>query len=128
MQYEHHCRNCDLDWLEEYSMHDDPPTTCPVCTSKDIYRCVTTSGAVIFKGGGWSPQGYYNYNNYDTLKETGHKVELYDRKEDLERVQKGERREAELRKLKRQNEIAKRTLGPDAAITQKEADKVLKDV
>lgn len=128
MIFEHHCRACDLDWLEEYSVKDNPPETCPECRSTDVYRCVTTAGAIIFKGGGWSPDGYYNYKNYDTLKETGHKVKLYDRKEDLDREMQGEKREAELKKLKRQNEVAKRTMGPDAGITQKEADKVLKDV
>jgi putative FmdB family regulatory protein len=64
-RYEHHCNACDLDWLEDYSFTDDPPTSCPECESEDMYRCVTTSGAIIFKGGGWSPEGYNKHTAYD---------------------------------------------------------------
>lgn len=122
--YEHHCRDCDLDWLEQYSVHDDPPDTCPECESNDVYRCVTDSGAVFFKGPGWSPDGYYKHAALDKYKGTG--IKVYDRKEDHDREVAGQAREAELRKLKRLDEAAKRTLGPDAGVTQAEADAKVK--
>ena len=103
------------------------PETCPECEGDDVYRCVTDSGAVHFKGGGWSPDGYYRYNTYDVHEKQGKKITLYDRKEDIEREMKGEVAEKEKRKLKRINEAAKRHLGPDAAVTQKEADRKIKE-
>ena len=126
-RYEHHCNDCDLDWLEDYKITDDPPDTCPECEGTDVYRCVTTSGAVHFKGGGWSPDNYYNYQAYDAHKAQGKSVKLYDRKEDIERDMRGEAALREKAKLKRINEAAKRHLGPDAAVTEKEADKKIKD-
>jgi putative FmdB family regulatory protein len=122
--YEHHCNSCDLDWLEEYSFKDDPPETCPECESTDCYRCVTTSGTIIFKGGGWSPEGYNKHSYLDKYKDQG--VKIYDRKEDHDREKKGEAEAAELKKLKHLDEVAKRTLGPDAGVTQAEADKAIK--
>ena len=51
----------------------------------------------------------------------GKKVKLYDRKEDIDRDLRGEAGERELKKLKRINAAAKRHIGPDAAVTDKEA-------
>ena len=121
--YEHQCRNCDLNWLEEYSIHDDPPDTCPECESTDCYRCVTDSGAVFFKGPGWSPDGYYKQTALDKYKDQG--IKVYDRKEDHDREVSGQARELEKRKLKRLDEVAKRTLGPDAGVTQDQADRAI---
>ena len=121
--YEHECRACGLNWLEEYGIHDDPPDTCPECESADVYRCVTTSGAVHFKGAGWSPEGYSKTKPLEKYKG---RLKLYDRKEDLKREMRGEAEAVELAKLKRQNEAAKRHLGPDAAVTQAEADRKIR--
>ena len=120
--YRHTCRACELDWDENYSVKDEPPTNCPECDSTDVYRNVTTSGAVFFKGGGWSPEGYNKhgaYDNYDNVK-------LYDRKEDIDRDMRGEAKQRELRKLKHLDKTAKRAFGPDAALTQNQADKAIK--
>lgn len=124
--YQHTCRACDLDWQEHYSIHDEPPDTCPECESNDVYRNVTTSGAVHFKGGGWSPTGYYNYTAYDNHKAQGKSVTLYDRKEDLDRDMRGEAEQAERARLKKVDEAARRHLSPDAGLTQGEADKKIK--
>lgn len=123
MVYEHTCRECDLIWEEDYSVHDDPPDECPECGSDDVYRHVTTSGVVVFKGAGWSPTGYSKHTAYEQHKAEGKSVKLYDRKEDIERDMRGEAGERELAKLKKQDAAAKRHLGPDAAVTQVEADR-----
>ena len=122
--YEHHCRSCDLDWLENYSFNDDPPDTCPECESNDVYRCVTTSGAIIFKGGGWSPEGYNKESYLDKYKNQN--IKVYDRKEDHDREVKGEAEAAELRKQKHLDRVSKKVFGPDAGVTQAEADKAIK--
>lgn len=122
--YEHHCRDCDLDWLEQYGINDDPPDTCPECESTDVYRCVTTSGAIHFKGAGWSPDGYSKDRALEKYKNTG--IKVYDRKEDHDREVKGQAEQRELARLKRMDEAAKKTLGPDAGVTQAEADRKIK--
>lgn len=128
MQYEFQCRECSEEWVEEYKLEKCPRggLRCPVCDSEDTFRCVTTSGAVIFKGAGWSPDGYYKNMAYDAHKAQGKSVTLYDRKEDILRDMRGEAGVQEKRKLLKQNEAAKRHLGPDSALTQEEADKKIK--
>ena len=124
MQYEHHCYACDLYWIEEYPLADfdkNKHLTCPECSSNGTHRCVTDSAAVHFIGPGWSPDGYYKSQALDRYKDTG--VKVYDRKEDHDRDVAGQTREAELKRLKRENEIAKKTMGPDAAITEAEAER-----
>jgi hypothetical protein len=124
MQYEHHCRTCDLYWLEEYPLEqfdNNRYLSCPECESEDTHRCVTDSAAIHFVGPGWSPDGYYKSQALDKYKKTG--IKVYDRKEDHDREVAGQTREAELRRLKIENEVAKKTMGPDAAITQEEADR-----
>lgn len=123
MRYEHSCRECDLHWAEDYSIHDEPPTECPECESTDVYRHVTSSGVVVFKGGGWSPQGYSKETAYEKHKADGHNIKLYDRKEDIDRDLKGEAGERELKRLKHEDRAAKRVFGSDAGVTQKEADR-----
>ena len=123
-RYEHTCRACDLEWAEMYSIKDDPPDTCPECKSNDVYRHVTTSGAVIFKGGGWSPQGYSKETAYEKYGKKH--IKLYDRKEDCDREIRGEAEEIEKRKLKHEDRVAKKVLGPDAGVTQYEAEKRIK--
>lgn len=76
-----------------------------------------------FKGGGWSPQGYYKFEAYDQLQAEGKKVERFDNREDMQRVMRGEKAEATKRRLKREDELAKKHFGPDAAMTQEKADK-----
>lgn len=123
MRYEHHCRTCDLDWEEDYKLTDPVPETCPECASTDIYRAVTSSGAIVFKGAGWSDDGYYKNQALDSH---GKRLKLYDRREDFVRESKGEAREITRRKLMKQNESIKRTLGYDAQITEKEADRKIR--
>jgi hypothetical protein len=133
--YRHTCRDCELDWDEEYSLeeYDDYQARgvdlgCPDCKGSNTYRNVTTSGAVIFKQGGvgWADNGYYNYSAYDAHKAQGKSVKLYDRKEDIDRDIRGEAELAEKARLKKVNEAAKRHLSPDAALTQTEADAKIK--
>jgi len=135
MIYEHECRDCNLEWQEEYSLETfdvlkareketGEGISCPDCESTNTFRHVNYI-PVHFKGGGWSPQGYYQYEAYDTLQAQGKKITLYDRKEDLDRVMEGEKRQRIIRRMKREDEIAKRTLGPDAAFTEKRAEKAL---
>jgi len=88
-----------------------------------MYRCVTTSGSIHFKGVGWSFDGYYKDAPLDTHKG---RLKLYDRKEDFEREARGEAEENTRRKLMRQNESIKRTLGHKATIGEAEADKKIK--
>jgi len=123
MQYEHHCNTCHLDWLEDYGLNEPSPTTCPECRSEDMYRCVTTSGAFILKGSGWARDGYYHNQALDSHKG---RLKLYDRKEDYLREHKGEAAEIARRKLMRQNESIKRTLGFDSQIKEAEAEKKIK--
>lgn len=123
MIYEHHCRSCGLYWLEEYSLKDLPPDTCPECESNDVFRCVTDSGVIHFKGAGWSPDGYYKNAPLDAWKG---RLKLYDREEDYRREKVGEAVEAEKRKLKRQDRIAKRILGYDSRVTEAEAERKIK--
>lgn len=121
--YRHTCRACGLDWDENYSIHDDPPETCPECESDDCYRNVTTSGCILFKGGGWSPEGY---NKEGYLEKYGKDVKVYDRKEDHDREAKGEARAAELKKQKHLDRVSKKVFGPDAGVTQEQADAAVK--
>ena len=123
MRYEHSCRECGLHWAEDYSINDEPPEDCPECESTDVYRHVCSSGVVVFKGGGWSPQGYSKETAYEKHKSDGLHVKLYDRKEDIDRVMTGEAKERELKKLKHLDRASKRSFGPDAGVTQKEADR-----
>ncbi len=124
--YEHHCRECNLYWEEEYSTKDLPPDTCPQCEGLDVYRCVSDAGAIHFKGAGWSPDGYYKNKSYDIHKAQGKDIKLYDRKEDIDRDMRGEAMVREKKRLLKQNEAAKRHLGPDAAVTASEAETKIK--
>jgi len=131
--YRHSCRDCDVEWDEQYSvgecsrlMEAGENLACPECESTDTYRQVTDSGAVHFKGAGWSPDGYYKNGAYDTHKEQGKSVKLYDRKEDIDRDMRGEAELAERARLKRVDEAARRHIGPDAGLTQSEADTKIK--
>lgn len=132
--YEHECRSCEQSWLEDYDlakcewlMEHKVNLPCVHCESNDTYRCVTDSGAVHFKGAGWSPDGYSKDQAYEQLKKEGKDVTIYERKEDLERVMKGEKAVATKARLKREDELAKKYLGADAALTQDKADKRIKD-
>lgn len=123
MIYEHCCRDCGLEWEEEYKLTDPVSDTCPECGSQDMYRCVTTSGSIHFKGAGWASDGYYKNAPLDSHKG---RLKLYDRKEDYQREAVGEAKEKEKRKLIRQNEVIKRTLGHGAVIKEAEAEKKIK--
>ena len=98
IQYEFKCRDCGYEWLEEYTAEDCPRggLQCFDCGGKDTYRCVTTAAAVHFKGPGWSPDGY---NKQKPLEKWGKRLTLYDRKEDRDRVLRGEAEQNELQKL-----------------------------
>jgi len=124
--YRHTCRACEIDWDEIYSIHDEPPGECPECGSDDVYRNVTTSGAVHFKGAGWSPDGYYKNGAYDAHKAQGKSVKLYDRKEDIDRDIRGEAELAEKDRLKKVDAAARRHMSPDAGLSQAEADVKIK--
>ena len=125
-RYEHTCRHCEIEWEEDYGIDEPVPTFCPECHSEDIYRNVTTSGAVHFKGGGWSPDGYYTNGAYDKHVAEGKSVKLYDRKEDIDRDMRGEAEAAEKQSLKKVDAAARRHMGPDAGISQAEADVKIK--
>jgi len=125
--YEHHCRDCDVEWLEEYSLATyefyvgrGRNVTCVGCESHNTYRCVTTSGAIQFKGPGWSPDGYSKDTALEKYKDTG--IKIYDRREDHDREVKGQAEAAELARLKRLDAAGKKFLGSDAGVTQREAD------
>jgi predicted nucleic acid-binding Zn ribbon protein len=127
--YRHECRECEKVWDEEYTlkMYDIlklacTPLACPDCGGADTFRQVTTSGCVIFKGGGWSPEGYNKHTCYDSYDN----VEIFDRKEDHDRVVKGEARQAELAKQKKLDAASKRCFGADAGVKQDEADAAIK--
>ena len=133
--YQHTCRTCELDWEEEYTvetcsalMDSGRNLSCPKCAGEDTYRNVTTSGAVIFAPGGvgWADNGYYQFGAYDAHKAQGKSVKRYDRKEDLDRDIRGEAEQAELSRLKKVDEAARRNLSPDAGLTQPEAEKKIK--
>lgn len=123
--YVHDCRDCNIEWEEEYGLNDLPPDQCPNCGSEDIYRCVTQSSCVIFKGAGWSPTGYSKKPKQEKLAREG-RYQEFESKEDLARVMRGEAEQNELQKMKDLNEVAKKTLGPDHAVTQREADEKVK--
>jgi hypothetical protein len=99
---------------------------CVHCGGSNTYRCVTTSACVIFNGAGWSPDGYSKDQAYEQLQKEGKNVTIYERKEDLERVMKGEKAVAAKARLKREDELAKKYMGADAAMTQDKADKRIK--
>lgn len=129
--YRHECRECKLVWDEEYGLDvfdhykkHGLNFTCPECESEDTYRHVTDSGAIHFKGPGWSPDGYSKDRALEKYKDTG--IEIFDRKEDHDRVVAGRAEQQELRRLKRLDDAAKKTLGPDAGVTQAEADRKIK--
>ena len=130
--YNHVCRDCGLDWNAEYNLavydemkERDEVLGCPDCDSANTYRAVGHV-PVHFKGGGWSPQGYYQYEAYDQLQAEGKKVTLYDDKAEMDRVIEGEKKQKILKRMKREDELAKKYLGPDAAFTEKRAEKALK--
>lgn len=133
IDYEHACRACGLEWLENYSLsafEDNAEMQCPECTSYDTYRCIGSKGFRLL-GGGWAESGYYGYRAYDDHKAQGKKVELYDNKQDLERDLKGERAVLEKRKLKYRHELEKKVFGKSslnedkaAAIIKKKVDGV----
>lgn len=127
--YGHQCRECDCEWSDEYSLviydqmkAEGKNVPCPNCDSEDTYRQLGVL-PIHFKGAGWSPDGYYKYHAYDQHQKEGKKVEIYENKHDMMRVMKGERRQAFMRRLKREHEAAKRHLGPDAGLTEAEADR-----
>jgi predicted nucleic acid-binding Zn ribbon protein len=124
--YVHECRDCGHIWELTYSLVDETPSICPVCLENDVFRHVTISGAVKFKGAGWSPTGYSKFTAYEKLKAKGQSVTLYDSKEEHDRVSKGEAEVFEKKRLKKLDRISKRTLGVDAGVTQKEADVKIK--
>lgn len=124
--YVHECRDCGNIWELQYSMTDDVPSICPVCLKEDVYRHVTVSGSVQFKGPGWGPTGYSKYTAYETLKSKGQGVTLYENKEEHDRITKGEAKVVEEKRLKKLDRISKKTLGVDAGVTQKEADVKIK--
>ena len=130
--YEHSCRGCGKDWLEEYNLEqydwlkeNNIALSCPNCDSEDTFRCINHV-PVHFKGGGWSPDGYYDFNGYDQLQAEGKKVTRFDDRDDLKRVMKGEKAEATKARLKREDELAKKYFGPDAALTEEKANARIK--
>ena len=120
--YVHECRDCGHVWELSYGLNDEIPTTCPSCKQSCVFRQVTTSGAIQFKGPGWSPTGYSKFSAYEKLKKQGQKVTRYDSKEEHDRITKGEAELIEKAKLKKLDEVAKRTLGQDAGLKQHEAE------
>ena len=129
--YNHVCRECGEDWLVEYSLEifdemkaENEVLLCPACGGLETYRAVGHI-PVHFKGGGWSPQGYYKFEAYDQLQAEGKKVTRYEDKAEMDRVIEGEKKEKILKRMKREDELAKKYLGPDAAFTEKRAEKAL---
>jgi putative FmdB family regulatory protein len=52
MIYEHKCYDCGHEWEESYSIHADPPTTCPSCQKEGhVRRLITGAPAVKVKLG-----------------------------------------------------------------------------
>jgi len=130
--YQHICRKCGNEWLEEYDLKtfdflkaEGINLPCRECGGSRTYRAINRV-PVHFKGGGWSPDGYYQFHAYDQLQAEGKKVERFEDRTDLQRVMKGERREGMLKRLKREDELAKRHFGPDAAMTQEKAEARIK--
>ena len=120
--YTHECRDCGHVWELTYRLNDEIPSYCPACNSMAVFRQVTSSGAVQFKGPGWSPTGYSKFSAYERLKDQGQTVTRYDTKEEHDRVAKGEAEAVQKAKLKRLDEVSKKTLGPDAGVKQHEAE------
>lgn len=47
MRYEHKCYDCQYEWEEYYSIHADPPTTCPSCKKEGhVKRLISGAPAV----------------------------------------------------------------------------------
>lgn len=45
--YEHRCKTCEHEWSESYSIHSDPPTTCPSCKEEGhVQRLISKPGGV----------------------------------------------------------------------------------
>lgn len=132
IDYQHACRACDLEWLETYPLKDfddNAELQCPECTSYDTYRCIGSKGFTLSGGGvGWCAQGYYGNDAYDTYKAQGQSVELYDRKEDIERDLKGERAQNEHRKLKYRHELEKKVYGQSTITEESARKKIQKEV
>ena len=126
IDYVHECRDCSHVWELSYGLNDEIPAYCPSCGGMSVFRQVTTSGAIHFKGHGWSPTGYSKFSAYEKLKKQGQQVTRYDTKEDHDREAKGEAEAAELKRLKKLDAAAKRTLGRDAGLSQAEADRKVK--
>ena len=115
------CRECGFEHEIELSVEGRAPV-CPGCGSWDTYRACTTRGAVLFLGGGWSPQGYNKHTYLDKHKD----VEVFDKKEDHDRVARGEAEAAALVTQKKLDKASRRAFGPDAGVTQNEADAAVK--
>lgn len=122
-RYEHACRACKGGWFESYSIHDTPPKVCPECGSEEVFRVLGTP-AFVLKGSGWAYDGYHK--NAPLEEAWKGRLKLYDNKEDYVRERVGEAKELERRKLKKQNEVIKRTLNYDSRITESEAERKIR--
>lgn len=122
--YEHYCGRCDMVREVNYPLSDfdkNRHMLCPACKA-ETHRLVGGS-TFILTGGGWAKDGYSKMGAYEGYKRSGHKVTLFDNKEDHDRVVEGEAREIEKKKLKRLDRLSKKHFGPDAGVKQKEADR-----
>ena len=74
--YQYRCRACEHEgWEVRHHVHETPSVTCPSCGSDDTHRLVGTPKVVLQGGGvGWARDGYYAYNNRDSLKALGSEV------------------------------------------------------
>lgn len=45
-EYEHICEACNYEWEDTYSIHKDPPKTCPKCKKRKAKRLISGSGSV----------------------------------------------------------------------------------
>jgi putative FmdB family regulatory protein len=117
-RYEHQCRKCSFSWEETYKSDEPIPDSCPDCGAKEVFRCVSAP-AFHLKGPGWALDGYSKMANIQSLKG---RLKIYDHHEDYFRESVGEAKEKKKRMLMKQNEVIKRTLGPDAVIKEKEAN------
>ena len=132
--YAHVCHECGLEWDEEYSLktfdwlkaQGRSAPECPECKGGLTNRTIPAAPAVFFVGPGWSPQGYSKDTAYEQHKKEGKKVEIFEKKEDIERVMKGEAKERMIKRLKREDYLAKKYLGPDTALTEAKAEKRIK--
>ena len=123
--YQYECRECECSWDETYSIHTiDIWRPCPNCQGGDTYRCISAP-AVHFKGPGWSPTGYSKSAPLEKLAKQL-PVKVYGSKEDHDREMRGEAQEREKRRLKREHEIAKKAMGPDAGVWEYEAERRIK--